>query len=43
MLDGRFRRLSTETTAEEVLAILGEPQDFLRQRAGESAWSVLWK
>lgn len=22
---------------------LGEPQDFLRERAGEGAWSVLWK
>jgi hypothetical protein len=42
MLDGQFGRLSTEATAEEVLTTLGEPQDFLRQRVGEGAWSVLW-
>jgi hypothetical protein len=43
MLDGQFGRLSTESTAEQVLATLGEPQDCLRQRAGEGAWSVLWR
>jgi hypothetical protein len=43
MLDGHFGRLAMESSAEVVLATLGEPQDFLRQRAGEGAWSVLWK
>jgi hypothetical protein len=32
-----------EASGREVLATLGEPPDFLRRRAGECAWSVLWK
>ena len=43
MLDGRFGRLSLESSARDVLATLGEPPDFVRRRAGEGVWSVLWQ
>ena len=43
MLDGRFGRLSAESSAQEVLAALGEPQDFVRERAEPGVWTVLWK
>ena len=43
MGDGRFGRLTLESSAQEVLAVLSEPPDFVRQRARPGVWSVLWQ